>query len=590
MSRVAIIPPAYPNQEAQDVENHRAIAALSELVENAITVAENYLAYTEGRLPTLAHKGASLEETNAEFCTRYRHEQPCGWDEDRVMSRCNQMVTKDQIIEISERPPMDVGNITTSLHHLNTTEKLPRGRFLVYKDYLSVLRRHQGPDAVLSLPDTLTALYDINFVDATATIREELSETDAAKDKYLSQVQEAHAVYNQAIARGDVVEVERAHRHLIAARYEYVVLCAKRLHLLNNDANNEDGAHFAEELKRVQEEAEAAVRQFEVEKTVMKNAIQQDIGNCDKAKAEEQRRNDAAVETYAAKEKKVAEVLASVVKRKQSIIEELRKKALELRDLMEQQKAIIQEGIDAKRTEEERFTTFNEFVNIEEQHRNRLQKCMDYYTGCDPVVKAIDEYLDQMIQKLPKDNFKNAIEAISDEEAAVFMEAYKVFVFVCGELTVKKAHRLDTLERQGRLTKHNRDSAMDSLDPNLQNYRLDLEDIVEQMKAVEGVINALNATQDAGEQVFESVEEPVRSMYKRREIQFVHPLQEFGIKSVDDRTRFVNHSMQYVESEEREVTHKKSEIAEMKQIVQQENTALEKIVAAQRRPSAAIDR
>lgn len=574
---IDIIQPQYPDQEYQELENRKALAAISDLVESAITVSENFLSYTDGRLPPLSSRGPQLRETVEEFYTRYKHEAPCGWNEGKVMDRCNQLVSKETLKRIHARPQMDPNSISSSLDQLNTTARIPKGRLLLLQSNLTILKDHL--DFHICLPDALNALHDVHSIDAYAAVEEELRESNPLRDKADKQVAQALKVYDNAIAKGDVIEMERAHRHLIAARYEQIVIYAKRIHLVDGSLEDKDRETFREELERMKREAEEAAQAFREEKERMREAIREDIGKCEDVAQEETDKNVKAIKEYYEKEKEHNAELEKVVKEKMAVIEEIRKKAMELNVLMERQKEVVRKGTDTKREEEERRTAFAEFLNIEEQHKTRLQRCLNYFEACMPVCDAVDNYVKSMVDKLPFDELESAVAKIIDRETMNFMQMYKPFVFDCGDLTVKKTHRLDTLERQARLSKHNRDSAMESLDPNMENYRKDLGSIVDQMKAVEGVINALNATQDAGEQVFESVEDSVFATCERKEVTFVHPLQEFGLKSVDIRTRFVDRSMKYVENEEVEVAQKRHQLEEMRLIVEKDSMALERALA-----------
>lgn len=577
---IDIIQPKYPDQEIQELENRKALAAISDLVENAVTISENFISYTDGRLPPLSAKGPVLQDTVNEFYVRYKHEAPCGWNEEKMLGRCEQQVDKAALQLYHKRPQMDPNSIGSSLDQLNTTDRIPKGRLLLLQGNIAILKDHQDPKSVVSLPDALIALNEVHSVDAEAMVEEQLEETNQEKEKGDAKVVQAKKNYDDAAAKGDIIEMERAHRYLIAARYEQIVVYAKRIHIVDGSVEERDRDGFREELERIKKEAEDAAEEFRTEKEQMKEKLREDIEKCDKAAEEETKKNTQAMNAYDAKEKELSNQLAEVVKQKMALIEEIRKKALELNTVLEKQKEVVRESTDIKREEEERKTAFREFLNIEEQHRNRLQRCLTYFEDCAPVCDSIDNYVKSMVDKLPFDQLESAVDKIVDREVNGFMEVYKPFVFDCGDLTVKKTHRLDTLERQARLTKHNRDSAMESLDPNMENYRQELGDIVEQMKAVEGVINALNATQDAGEQVLESVEDTVFASCERNEITFVHPLQEFGIKSVDDRSRFVDRSMKYVEGEEVEVAQKKHQIEEMRNVVEKDSAALERAIAA----------
>lgn len=237
---------------------------------------------------------------------------------------------------------------------------------------------------------------------------------------------------------------------------------------------------------------------------------------------------------------------------------------------MNEQKQIVNASMNAKRVTEEQVTSLDEFHQLAQQHRQRLQACLDYYHKCSPLLPQMKQYVNEMVSKLPVDEAQSAITSLTDEEAREFMRQYKKFAFICGQLSVKKAHRLDTLERQARLAQHNLGSAMDSLDPNLDSYQAQMNEIQSQIHAVEGVLTALNATQDTAQQVFETVESPIMQMCSRAHIEFVHPLQELGIKAVNERSSFVDKSMGYVEEEEKEVSHKRTQLNEMKQLVLQE--------------------
>ncbi|KAG5510616.1 hypothetical protein JKF63_06914 [Porcisia hertigi] len=579
MHRTAIVEPTYPSRDVQDAANHRAVATISELAENGLSIADNIVAYAEGRLPPLVVNGNNIVVAVRKLWEEYRHERPAGWGETRFLEECEQHVTPGEIAQICGRPVLDTNSVSTSLHNL-TDRSLPRGRFLLMKSNLNIINPHVPSDTVVDIPEALAALHDIHHVDATQEIKDELKEMDVQRSKYATQVQESQAVYDAAIQHGDVVELERAHRHLIAARYEYLVCYAKRLHVLTSSEDNDDTGRFSERLQKLRDDAEDAVRVFKKEKEAVKSAVEKDIKRCEEARAREAATHQAA---QAACQKRKAEMetsLGGFVDRKNQLVNELLQKAAELRQVMEDQRAITQDVVEVVRAEKERQTAHEEFVAIGNQHMQRLQWCLDYCNGCEPVTKEMEEYVRDMVEQLPEDTYEKALNEIVDHEADEFLKVYRAFVFVCGELTVKKTHRLDTLERQARLAQYNRDSSMDSLDPNYKHYREELADVLAQLKAVEGVINALHATQDAGEQVFESVEDLVLTSCKRSEKPFVHPLQEFGHESVASRTRFVDRSMKYVEGEEQEIFNKRARIAEAKALVEQEQDALDRGVHA----------
>ncbi|CBZ32097.1 paraflagellar rod component, putative [Leishmania donovani] len=579
MNGSAIIPPTYPSRDVQNVENHRAVAAVAELAENGLTIADNFVTYAEGRLPPLAVNGERISEAVAKLHERYRHERPAGWDEARFMGECEQRVTPEEIEDLCTRPALDASAFANTLYQL-TDKDLPRGRYLVLKDSLNAIKLHAPKSSVVNLPETLAALHEIQHVDPTEEIKDELSEMDTQQHKYAAQVDEAQAVYDTALSHGDVVEVERAHRHLIAARYEYLVSYVKRLHFLSSTEEDSEVVHFGERLQRLREDAEDAVKAFSDDKHAIKSAVRADLERCEESRAREAATHEAAKAAFQHQKQKMEASLSSVVEHKVQLVNEILEKAAELRKVMEQQRAMTQDVVKAVQEEAKRVTAHEEFVTIGDQHLQRLRRCLEYCHGCEPVIREMEKYVKNMVEKLPQEDAEKALNSIIDHEADEFLKAYRAFVFVCGELTVKKTHRLDTLERQARLAQHNRDSSMDSLDPNYKHYREELAEVLAQAQAVEGVINALHATQDAGEQVFESVEELVLTSCERAEKPFVHPLQEFGHESVAARTRFVNRSMKYVEGEEQEVFQKKARIAEAKALVEQEQEALERGVSA----------
>ncbi|KAG5485564.1 hypothetical protein LSCM1_07653 [Leishmania martiniquensis] len=579
MNSGRIVAPMYPSRDVQDMENHRAVAAVAEFAENSLIIADNFGDYTEGRLPPLAANAECILGAVAKLWERYRHERPAGWDEARFMVECQQHMTPEQIEELCTRPALDATAFATALHHL-TDKNLPRGRYLVAKDSLNAINPHAPASAVVKLPEALAALHEIQHVDPTEEIKDELAEMDVQQRKYATQAQEAQAIYDTAVDHGDVVEVERAHRHLIAARYEYLVSYAKRLHFLSSTEEDDEVVHFADRLQKLRDDAQDAVKAFRNDKEALKSAVQSDMRACSDARAQEAAKHQAAQAAFQRQKKELEGSLDDITKRKVQLVNELLQKATELRGVMEQQRALTQDVVEAVKAEAERVTAHEEFVNIGDQHLQRLRRCLEYCNGCEPVVREMEAYVKDMAEKLPTEDAEKALNAIIDHESDEFLKVYRAFVFACGELTVKKTHRLDTLERQARLAQHNRDSSMDSLDPNYKHYREELAEVLAQAQAVEGVINALHATQDAGEQVFESVEELVLNSREHTKKPFVHPLQEFGYESVAARTRFVNRSMKYVEGEEQEVFHKKARIAEAKALVEQEQEALERGVNA----------
>lgn len=579
MSRAAIVAPVYPNRDAQEVENHRVIAAVADVTEIAVSTSDHLLSYVEGRLPPLQANGARVLEAVETLSKRYRFEAPAGWDEARFMIHCNQAFSTADIAALLGRPFLDHAVVAQALQQLQLKD-LPRGRYLVMRDNLRVLNAHRGPDGVVDLAEALAALHDIQHVDPTAEIRSELKDMDLKLKKYLKLVSDAANAYEAAVASGQVVEVERTHRHLIAARYELTVCCAERLHFLESTANDDSVIHFSDRLEQLKKDAEDGVAGFKAEKDKLSDAIQCDMNRCQEARKTEDDQHNAAKAAFSDAKRGLSDELSQLVSQKGALIREIMEKVEALRDVMERQRQVSRKTIDLIRVEAQRQTAYEEFVNIHEQHRRRLGECLHYCESCKPVIKDMERFVATMVEELPVDEAQQALDAITDAEVDTFMGAYREFVFSCGELTVKKTHRLDTLERHARLLEHNRGSAMDSLDPNMEHYRAEMKDVVAQMKAVEGVINALLSTQDAGEQVFESVEEQVLETYERTNRIMVHPLQEMGFKTVTARSTFVDRSMKYVEGEEQAVTHKRLQIEDARATVDQDQAAVDRILAA----------
>jgi hypothetical protein len=579
MSRSAIVAPVYPNRDAQDVENHRVVAAAVDIAENSLGIADTFAVYAEGRLPPLGSNGERLMAAVQEMCAHYQHERPAGWDESRLLAECGQLVTPAQIEAVYTRPTLDAEGVTKALRELEQPD-LARGRYLVMRDNLNALQPHRGERTVVHVPVALAALHDIQHVDPTEEIKDELAEMDTHRQKYAMLVKEAQETYDAARASGDIVAIERAHRHLIAAHYEHVVCYAKTLHFLAATEGDGEAVRFADRLEQIKQEAEDGVKGFRDDKDAMRDALQADMERCRRAATQEAAAHDTASAAFQEQKKTMESDLAALIERKLQLIEEIQQRAVELRRVTEQQRSLVHDVAEAVKVEAQRVTAHDEFVQLADQHKQRLQKCLDYCAACEPVVQEMESYVKSMVQRLPRDASQEALNSIIDHESAGFLEAYRAFVFSCGDLTVKKTHRLDTLERQARLAQHNRDSAMDSLDPNYNAYRAELTEVLAQAQAVEGVINALHATQDAGEQVFESVEDVVLASCARTGNAFVHPLQEFGHESVVARTQFVDRSTRYVEGEEQEVSAKRAQIANARALVNKEQEALDRAVAA----------
>lgn len=579
MSRAAIIAPVYPGRDVQDIENHRALVAVAELAENSLAIADNFATYTEGRLPPLGANGDRLAAAVKALCATYRHERPAGWDEARFLAECGQRVTPAQLEEICTRPTLDGDGVTKALHELEHPD-LARGRYLVMRDNLNALQPHGGAQTIVRVPEALTALHDIQHIDPTEEIKDELAEMDVQRRAYAVQVGEAKDAYDAARTSCDVVAIERAHRHLIAAHYEYVVCNAKTLHFLASTEGDDEVVRFADRMEKIRVDAEDGVKSFRDDKDALREALQADMDSAKDAAAQEAATDEAARTAFQEQQRTFQSDLTALVERKLQLIEEIEARARELRVVTEQQRSLTQDIAQSVKVEAERTTAHDEFVSIADQHTERLQRCLDYCAGCDPVVQEMESYVKDMVAKMPRDSSQEALNTIIDHESDAFLAAYRGFVFACGDLTVKKTHRLDTLERQARLAQHNRDSAMDSLDPNYDRYRVELAEVLAQAQAVEGVINALHATQDAGEQVFESVEDVVLGSCARTGRAFVHPLQEFGHESVSARTQFVDRSTKYVEGEEHEVSLRRAQIADAKALVGKEQLALDRAVAA----------
>ena len=134
------------------------------------------------------------------------------------------------------------------------------------------------------------------------------------------------------------------------------------------------------------------------------------------------------------------------------LVQEIQAKIQELAQVCDTRKGIVEMVRAEKTREEQRIASYGEFVDLADQHVERLKQLQEYLSRCASMADAFNAYKDDMLERIGQRDLTSIVAQLAKEESERFLQEYRAFVYSCGELSTKKLHRFDTLEHQVRLT------------------------------------------------------------------------------------------------------------------------------------------
>lgn len=561
-----------PQREQQIASNRRVEAALTEEAERAISIAEMFVSFTTTRLPVLEERNPNVQAALQEFDAIFRWPNPCGWNEQAILQRCQQHLTTAQIKDWLDRPKPNVYDAASLLKDLSGADALPRGKFLLRKEEVRALdhQQDQASGGEHELSAVTIGLYEVLHANVLAQLRAEMAQSDVQRAKLARSIEKYRGERDQAMALSDMVAAEQAHKLLIDAHFEMCELCARRLQQVNEGGDDE--LQFQKQIEAVKADADATYTAFSLEKHKALQEAEADLERCVDAKRDEESAHLNALAAFQQYQHSVTGELQANLSQQHQLVEEIKAKLAQLSNVCEVRKTLITEFQKEKTKEEQRIAAYSEFLDLADQQTHRLKQLREYLSRCTTIAQSLDQYREEMFRRLGEKDLSQVVALLAREESERFYKEYRDFVYACGDLSMRKMHRFDTLERQVRLTKHNRDTALDSLDPKINKYNDELDQLVASMRDTEGILTTLQATQDTAENLFLPAEQILRQAAEKDPSRkaFVHPLQEFGTKAVEERKLFVERALRFVEDEERQISKKREGINKMKAAAQQE--------------------
>ncbi|CUF03429.1 paraflagellar rod protein, putative [Bodo saltans] len=563
----------HPHREQQLATNRRVEGALEDEVERAISIGETFGSFVTTRLPVLEERNPFIQAALQEYDSMYRWPNPCGWNEPGIMQRCQQQVSGAQLRDWLARPKPNVFDVANILKDLSGAEPLQRGKFLLRKEETQHFDNHQdaGPaKGHQELSAVTIGLYEVLHADILAQLRAELAESDVLRAKLQRSIEKLRTDRDQALALSEMANAEQCHKLLIDAHYEMCELCARRLDQVH--AGGRDDLQFKRQMEDVKRDAEDTYNAYMQEKTHALSLTDGDIERCASTRSEEEYTHNTAMNNFQQLQQQLSTDMQANLALQHQLVEEIRAKLAQLSGACESRKQLVENFALAKVQEEQRIASYVEFVDLTDQHMDRLKQLREYTSRCTTMAHSFEEYRAEMFQRLSQKDLTKVVELLAREEAERFHKEYRDFVFACGDLSTKKMHRFDTLERQVRLTKHHRDTALDSLDPKIHKYNEEIDQLVGSMRDTEGILTTLQASQDSAENMFKIAEDILRAYAEKVATRppYLHPLQEFGGKAVEDRRLFVERALRFVEDEERQVSLKRDGINKMRAAAAQE--------------------
>lgn len=547
----------------QAATNTRVTAKAIEEGESLLSLHERHLIHVRSTIAQLDNRLGSTLQAMQNAAAEYRWSLPCNWAFDTLISRYGFILSPAELATHDKVCGFDPSGPIFSLNELVETD-VSKSRMRHHRETLHPL----NTQARQPVSDHVISLYDFLHADVLSHAKDELSRTDVGISRCVKQIKNEKALRDEAMLESKPQVAEKHHRALVDAYVELLEILNSRvsqLLLTNNDTSN-----FRGQAKSALNDANECFSKFLSQSKELLESVLKDITRSDEVGEDEHHRDAASLRDFSIFERETIDGLLKNGERQKEIFRQIQELGLEMKSLSEERLQMLEHFNTRKSTEEKRVANYDEFKIVHTEHLRYLNRLRELAENRVAAAEQLSSFHDTMQRKLEEKNVEGELEALTLEESKSYLEHYRGFIFEIGDLMTRKDLRVETLLRQQRHVQLQREVALDSLDPEADQYTSRFEGVAKSIDECQADIAQQRVTQNICTENFKEVE----TVLLKFSVPFEHPLIEYSEKSAKDREKYVTKAQFFVETEESEVEHSRERMKKLQNLAEHERQAL----------------
>eukprot|EP00760_Papus_ankaliazontas_P028314 PhM_4_TR3634/c0_g1_i1/m.27731 len=596
--------PLYSKIGGRDVELYPSQKGLHSLeLKTAVVRAEEDLqSVVDTFTPTIDALLARLDKTShvadealEEFIFGTRSNPVSGYGIDDLATDGKCAVTMGEarrILDLGVVPTTVVEAALNRLRFTNPTlEEISNAQEQIHKLYTMWESLPCQPDDASDRHDALVALAKdvietiglvakFTNVDPLQYIREDMHHSDSAVEKLTLQIEDLMEKRKTSLARNRTDEVAEATTQLIKWLDQLLVVKQDRLDAIG--LGGSDPNAYEEDLANWYNKVRDAVKTLLDAKKLLIDEIAESRSTTEKRARDEKEGHEAAVESARSESNNIMSKIRQNVSNEKHLLEDVRDK-LKLVSAMSVERAqLVNDLMDHVSQEAIRVAEYENVSSLCMTYMRELDDLEAHANTCIRNAEMIQSTVDSVRDHVAALDPKGSLGKLLLEEQNSYLATFRQYGTEYGEHIPKLELRLGAVQKQRRAVKLQVETAMETLDPDVDKIRKEFSMIEESEAKAQATISKLQARMEVHSGTFALIEDD----FEQKGIEFDNPLLELAESLVQRRKGGLEKTRTYVETEQIEAD--KINTAVRTQTANLTSARLDLLSPSRNRPTSAI--
>eukprot|EP01006_Ploeotia_vitrea_P063267 TRINITY_DN85229_c0_g1_i1.p1 TRINITY_DN85229_c0_g1~~TRINITY_DN85229_c0_g1_i1.p1 ORF type:complete len:879 (-),score=94.04 TRINITY_DN85229_c0_g1_i1:209-2845(-) len=373
-----------------------------------------------------------------------------------------------------------------------------------------------------------------------------IEETDATYTKLIMKRDEFIRTKEKDFANGNFLHSEVAHDKAISVQEDLLDLCLQRIKALKDPAARESLLITLNNISTQTEDKCTYIRRLS--ETIIKR-VEDDMAAIDKYCASAMDTYDSQKKNFVLFREQTWDNLTQNRKHQEAVIDAIVKKVEEWTALTETRLQQMELFVAEREKQEQLIQDYNKSVEVAGEWSRKLKKMI----GAAEKSAAFVEHFENFFKKAPPKithKAESSWNKVSDGlvvEQKTYLEVFRHYYLDVGEMVYKKEKREEEIERSLRNLQYKIEFAAESLDPNVDEYKKQQEDLVRTRQEIKRKLAILRSNGDIAVEEFQPTEQALRE----RGVNFLHPRIELEELNVQRRSGALGKRKVYAQAEQR---------------------------------------
>eukprot|EP01062_Namystynia_karyoxenos_P043927 TRINITY_DN321_c0_g2_i1.p1 TRINITY_DN321_c0_g2~~TRINITY_DN321_c0_g2_i1.p1 ORF type:complete len:673 (+),score=281.88 TRINITY_DN321_c0_g2_i1:82-2100(+) len=531
----------------QAMHNLMLKAAVAENEELLTTLHELQGEQVSNARALLATRNHNRAERLRDFDEGYRWPDPSGFSGSSLVDRFELTLSMEALAELGELRHPQLVPLFAILEELLTKRAPPARRQAIDQEAIPIVRAYLQKASHPDMHAHCMRMHEFVHTDVFQYIKGELARSGERMKVLLAELEQVELQRESALKADDIVTADDCHRRSVALLEKLIAAVRERLNQIS--MSSEDSGNFRGRFGQFRDNLNRDLDATRGDKEQLKKDILADLATLAARGEQAAQENEDALAKYASYQQGSNQMLNDNAKRQDQLWEQIQDMVHEMKCLGDKRFAEVNMHLKATEDEERRKREYAEFSEVYAEHCRRMEELLRNTDNALRMLDAYTEYFNQGCDQVDRKGCDEELRDIRLTEMKRYLEFYRKYALIAGDLIIRRKARLQGLDRLVRTTGAQLQMCIDALDPHRSMYKEELKKLTIQRDEVRNNLEELEEKFRDQRQDFQ----PTEDLLEEMDVDFLPPRIEHDEMETVRRNQHLSLAKELVQAEQDEV-------------------------------------